>query len=277
MSGSQNFPSLETIMNLVRAQSNDSFAGATDTPGEGQVLTDKVNTSINNPFILNLLNSAIRTMYRKIRNIGSPSLVKDNALILNLPVVDGPLGASTQDPSVEVRLGFDGYDPGNGVVNTSFVLPADLMQPLELYERQSNTTDSFMKMEIRVDGLRSVLQGNYQHSWEWRLDNLGGMSIFMPGAVQLVDLRLRYQAFLPQFFASNLDFANTFIPIFDCEEAVAYLMLEKIAGAISPSMAAGFKAQAAEEIFDLQNEIVRRKQRARYEQHDKRRMDEFRW
>lgn len=44
--------SLLNIMNLVRALVNDSQAGATDTPGEGQILTDDPSIS---PFTLPFL------------------------------------------------------------------------------------------------------------------------------------------------------------------------------------------------------------------------------
>jgi hypothetical protein len=44
--------SLETIMNLVRSLVNDTQAGATDTPGEGQILTDNPAISpFTQPFL----------------------------------------------------------------------------------------------------------------------------------------------------------------------------------------------------------------------------------
>ena len=66
--------SLETICNLIRALINDSQAGATNTPGEGQIFTD--NPAIS-PFVQPLLNSSIRKMYRILRNVGEPVLIKD--------------------------------------------------------------------------------------------------------------------------------------------------------------------------------------------------------
>ena len=270
---SPNYPSLETITNLVRALSNDAFAGATGTPGEGQVLTDYVNTNVNNPLLLHPLNSAIRTMYRKVRNIGSPTLIKDNVIYTNVPVINGTQGLAVPDPSVQVRLGFDGFDPGNGVVNTGFTLPSDLLAPLELWERQTNSNDIFTRMEIRLESIQSVLQGSYMRTWEWRNDN-----IFMPGSVLAVDLRLRYEAVFPTFFTPDLPFSTTFIPVLDCEEAVAFLTLEILAMGLSPQMAAIYRAKAADAIFDLSNEIVRRKQRARIRQRNENRQhDVYMW
>ena len=46
------YPSLEDIMNLVRALVNDSQAGATGDPGEGQILTDNPSISpFTQPFL----------------------------------------------------------------------------------------------------------------------------------------------------------------------------------------------------------------------------------
>ena len=44
--------SLETIMNLVRSLVDDTQAGATDTPGEGQIFTDNPAISpFTQPFL----------------------------------------------------------------------------------------------------------------------------------------------------------------------------------------------------------------------------------
>jgi len=84
---SSSYPSFATIMDLARALANDSLAGLTNTPGEGQVLTNDPNVS---PFTLKFLNSAIRTTYRKLRNVGQPTLIRDNILVLNIPPMNSP-------------------------------------------------------------------------------------------------------------------------------------------------------------------------------------------
>ena len=53
--------SLLNICNLVRALINDSQAGATGTPGEGQIFTDDPSIS---PFVQPFLNSGIRALYQ---------------------------------------------------------------------------------------------------------------------------------------------------------------------------------------------------------------------
>src|SRR5690242_21904344 len=93
---SQYYPSLLKVMNLVRAIMNDSFAGATSTPGEGQIVTDDCTIS---PFVLPILNSSIREVYRKLRIVGTRTLIQDNFIITGLAPVDGPMGSGVPDSS----------------------------------------------------------------------------------------------------------------------------------------------------------------------------------
>ena len=78
------FPSLETVMNLARSLVNDTQAGLTGTPMEGQILTDNPLVS---PFTLQFLNSAIRQLYREMRNISDPQLIFDNIILIGLPII----------------------------------------------------------------------------------------------------------------------------------------------------------------------------------------------
>src|ERR1700686_946774 len=80
--------SLATIMDLVRSLVNDTQAGATNTPGEGQVFTN--NPAIS-PFTQPFLNSSIRELYRELRNVGDPVLIKDNIIITGLPMMSSPV------------------------------------------------------------------------------------------------------------------------------------------------------------------------------------------
>src|ERR1017187_3485669 len=99
--------SLATIMDLVRSLVNDTQAGATNTPGEGQILTDNPTIS---PFTQPFLNSSIRELYRELRNVGDPVLIKDNVIFTNLPIINSPTnGLGQQDPAVQTFLDPAGY------------------------------------------------------------------------------------------------------------------------------------------------------------------------
>jgi len=248
--------SLLTIMNLVRALVNDSQAGATDTPGEGQVFTD--NPSIS-PFTQPLLNSAIRELYRELRNVGQPTLLKDNVIISGLTPLDSPInGLGQPDPAVQVYLGFGGYFDGTNI-NGNLKLPSDVIYPEFVWERQTNSNDQFVPMSQTQMGLPSVYQGARLSLWEWRNDN-----IWMLGSINTNDVRLRYWCTLPQFFSQTLDFASTYVPIIDCTDAVAYKTAVKYATMLGSPGLDELKADAKEQMFQLKNGITRRQQSQYY-------------
>lgn len=252
-----NYPALETITNMVRTILNDSFAGATSTPGEGQILTDQVPlTTTNNPMLLNALNSAIRTLYRKLRNVRTPTLIQDNYILTGLPVVNGPLGASVPDPSVQCYLDNSGFFDGS-TNHATFLLPTDILMPLALYERLTGTTDTFIPMTEATNGLTPSDQVDRFVDFEWRIDKL-----FFRGALTSRDLRIRYAGVFPQFFTPSLSFTTTFIPIMDCEDAVAYITSVILARALgaNATIVTTLQGQADSALFDLRNEQVRRMQ-----------------
>lgn len=260
---SSNYPSLETCLNLVRAMSNDSFAGNTGTPGEGQVLTDLYQaTTSYNPQLLNCFNSAIREMYRKLRNVKAKALISDNYIVEGLPVIDGPLGSGIPDPTIQTYLTFEYYFDGTNQ-NTGYTLPPDLMMPLRMWERQSNTTNPFGVMSEAKDGLPSTNQNQQFGQWEWRQGRINFTGALIPR-----DIRLKYLAFLPAFFpvnpVPNGYFTNTQIPIFDCEECVALITMRNLSLGLNPNVSPTLKALADEAIYDLRNEEVRRMQATNY-------------
>ena len=54
-----NFPTIQTITNLVRSDVRDDMAGATNTLGEGQILVDSLGISVT---MANFFNSAVREL-----------------------------------------------------------------------------------------------------------------------------------------------------------------------------------------------------------------------
>ena len=100
-SGGGSYPSLLDIANYVRALVNDSQAGLTDTPGEGQIFTDNPAVS---PFVQPMINASIREVYRELRNIGAPTLIKDNIIITGLTPIWGANGLGLPDPAVQTFL-----------------------------------------------------------------------------------------------------------------------------------------------------------------------------
>lgn len=244
--------SLATIMDLVRSLVNDTQAGETATPGEGQIFTN--NPSIS-PFTQPFLNSSIRELYRELRNVGEPVLIKDNIIITNLPVMDSPInGIAGPDPAVQTVLSTAGYFDG---VQTwaNFQLPGDMLYPTQLWERQTGTNNPFVKMTPVSDGLPACGQGPYLGVWEWRNNNIN-----FTGATQNVDIRMRYYSSLPQFFSQTLDFNSTYVPVLDCTDAVAYKTAVKYARMLGSPGLPELIAEAKEQMFQLKNANIRRMQ-----------------
>jgi hypothetical protein len=244
--------SLETIMQLTRSLVNDTQAGLEGVPGEGQIFTDNPAVS---PFTQPFLNSSIREMYRELRNVGEPVLIKDNVILTNLPIIDSPTqGLGQSDPAVQTILSLQGYFDGTQIW-PNFTLPSDMLYPTKLWERQTGSNDIFHIMEAPSGGLQSVMQGPYLKRWEWRNTNLN-----FNGATQPVDIRMRYYCSLPQFFSQTLDFSSTFVPVPDCTDAVAYMTAVKYARMLGSPGLADLLAESKNQMFQLKNSNVRRMQ-----------------
>ena len=198
------YPSLETIFGLVRVFLNDWQPGATLMPGEGQISTDD---PFRSPQTLTAFNSALRELYRGLRLIGAPTLIRDNVLV-NLPA-NGATG-----PGVQTNLSLQGYFDGL-VLQPSPTLPNDLLFPLFLWEQQTGSGLPFVPMIQPEEGLPSAMvQGASLAMWEWR----GGSSGYVPGAtgndalwfigsIAPTTIRIRYQSALAQF--ASLQFTIT--------------------------------------------------------------------
>ena len=244
--------SLATIMDLVRSLVNDTQSGATDTPGEGQIFTN--NPAIS-PFTQPFLNSSIRELYRELRNVGDPVLIKDNVIVTGLPIVNSPTnGLGQTDPAVQTTLSLQGYFDGTQIW-PNFLLPDDILYPTRLWERQTGSNNPFRDMTAPSGGLNSFGQGSYLREWEWRNNQLN-----FRGATQNVDIRMRYYCSLPQFFSQTLDFNSTFVPVLDCTDAVAYKTAVKYATMLGSPGLADLKAEAAVQMFQLKNANIRRMQ-----------------
>jgi hypothetical protein len=257
---SGNFPSLESILNNVRAICNDAFAGATSTPGEGQILTDLVpGSGTNNPFLINHLNSAIRELYRELRITGAGVIIQDNYVLKALPIIDGSLGPGIPDPAVQTYLDNTGYFDGTNL-DASLTLPSDIVRPIRIWERTNGTIDTFIPMNQVMNGLPPRNQLDRLIEWEWRYEK-----IYFVGALQPRDIRIRYVALLPTFFTQGMDFETTYVPVLDCDDYVAYRTAEKVSLSMgSPQISAALDAKATKFMFQLKNERVLNMQEADY-------------
>ena len=248
--------SLLNICNLVRALINDSQAGAQGIPGEGQVFTD--NPAIS-PFVQPFLNSAIRSLYRELRNIGDPALVFDNFIIPNVTPINSPLtGPGNPDPALQVNISQTGYFDGTQIW-PNIALPNNLMYLERVWERQSNTNNTFAAMTQSQFGLNSRPQQPTLMEWEYR-----NYQLWMVGSTQTNDLRLRFWGSLPTFYSATLDFASTYVPIIDCTDAVAYKIAVMYCRMLESPGLPDLVNEAKEQMFQLKQQVVRRSQSIEY-------------
>ena len=247
--------SLLNICNLVRALINDSQAGATGTPGEGQIFTDDPSIS---PFVQPFVMSAIRALYRELRNVGDPALVFDNYNIFGVTPINSVITGANPDPSLQVYIGQDGYYDGTQIW-PSIALPNNLMYLERVWERQNNTNNTFVSMIQSQFGLPSRPQQPSLMEWEYR-----NYKLWMVGSTQTNDLRLRYWGSLPTFYSATLDFASTYVPIIDCTDAVAYKIAVMYTRMLGSDGLPDLINESKEQTFQLKQQVVRRAQSIEY-------------
>jgi hypothetical protein len=215
-----------------------------DASGPNGVAGDLLSSS--QPFTLVLLNSAFERLQTELTNAGVESLTKE-IVITNLSAI------STPDPTVNTYLTWDGYFDGttfNSVSGGAPALPQDLIQPLEVLERQSGSNSVFVRVTPIDGGLPEIRQGAALGYYEWRDDK-----IFFKGATTARDLRLRYASWQPALAIDDV----IEIPIMRCNRAMAYLIASEWARSRGAAVADNLYAMAEMEIKAITNRTARRK------------------
>ena len=167
--GSSGYGTASGVLSLVRSLLDDAAVST------GDVFTDSV--------LIPFVNSAYHQVQFEMANSGIETFIKDN-VILTVPAVTGV------DPSIQVVCN----DTQNQMTTISSTpqIPTDLLVPVRIWERQTGSSEPFLPMHQRKDGLPSETQQERLRYWEWRTDGI----IFL-GATQSNDIRLRYESVLP--------------------------------------------------------------------------------
>lgn len=163
------YVTLETVSNLIRAIINDMIYSQA-----GEILTDSSNV------LFPLMNDSLEWFQNEVNNFGVDTFTKETFL-LDVTAIE------TNDPGIQINISDTGYFDGTQNFSTPQV-PTDLYNPIFMWERQSGSTEEWVPMGQVLDGLPSVVQSQRLAVWEWRQD-----ALYMPGAVQSNDLRLRYK------------------------------------------------------------------------------------
>jgi len=239
--GSQAYPVLEEVMDLSRAIVNDSFQG-----GAGRVLTDTA------PFTIPYINSSQRRLQNYLANNGVSSCIKDNFIFYNIPAVPNPA------PDVQVSIGYQGYTVTGQSTQSTPILPPDLIVPFDLSERQTGSGSPFGPMTQPQSGLQSQTQQNVFRIWEWR-----GDAVWLIGATQNRDIRMRYEAYLPAF-AAGVNFNQAQVMIKDSVEPMAYRIAYMFATARGAPQAAQLELEYQKAASQIVVRYSRRDQRIQF-------------
>lgn len=195
------------------------------TSSGGEILTDSA------PFTFPLLNMAADYLTKKLTSNGYKTFVFETLLTPVTPCNFPNLGLGGADPGQQVNISDVGYFDGSEQ-HYPPALPSNLMVPLRLWERQTGTQEYWHPMEEVTDGLPSVSQGERLGMWEWRTE-----IIWMPGATQENDLRLRYEADAVQFAT-----VNDSVEIRGSQSALANYLAAVFVNSRNPQAAASFSA-----------------------------------
>lgn len=203
------FDTAEYVLNLARSIVNDAAQTIS-----GNLLSD------SQPYTFPMLNSVYRTMQEDLTDGGVETFTQETIL------TQVPITAFPNDPSVQVYINYTGcFDGYNTTANPH--LPAGMIGPLRLWERQSgNTAACFREMQPTNDGLPSRPAYSYLQQWEWRNDTL-----YFCGALQQNDIRLRYN----QYFPDLVD-GDSQVQIPRADRALSYLLGREFAAARGSQM-----------------------------------------
>jgi hypothetical protein len=240
------FPTIEDITSLVRTLLNDTFPGLVNgvlTPGAGRVFTD------DSPKMLPALNSAIRTLTRKLRNANVQFPIKEVILPNLTPVQSAGALANAQ-----IYVGFNGYFDGE-TLHENPALPSDCLEVLNVWEQAQNATAGFYPLQQPGGGIINRQQSFSNQVWEWRQYQINA-----PGAINTVNWKIRYLAGQPPLAVPPEDFPTTSINILDCQDALAYLTAAILSRSLGAGDVQSLELQAQDAIDEMIREACRRNQ-----------------
>jgi hypothetical protein len=202
------------------------------------LLNDAAGNLFTDGVLMPYLNSSYRKVQRALENVQSGSQLSDDALLL-VPAI------AEIDPAARVAI--------TDASESSGQLPGDLLIPLRLWERPYGSGVDFVEMTdvSNQGGLPSEPQTSTLRYWEWRADG-----IYLPGATQDTQVRLRYRKAFP-----DLQDASSPVLIRNAQEALAFFSAALASAARGAPQALQWDAAGADALEDL---VARATQREQY-------------
>jgi hypothetical protein len=110
-------------------------------------------------------------------------------------------------------------------------------------------------MQQSTGPLSPCNQGARFGEWEWR-----GDAIWLHGAIQSNDIRLRYVQVFPDIAMPGIDFSTTYIPVLDCQDCIADKIAVRYTRRLGGDALEDVKDQAKKSLFQLRQQMARNRQ-----------------
>jgi hypothetical protein len=247
--GSEVFYSASDILDFARVLVNDAQGGIS-----GQDLAD------DRPYTWPLLNLCYGRLANWLEDNNVESAMYAEAIIQFPPT------ASYSDPNAQSRLGYDGFADAAGNFYDSPTLPPDLLQPLQLWQRNTGQNIPFCEMKQQLGGLGNAWNygwsggtyGSIYGAWEFRQNSI----YMLGGAYGPTDIRIRY---VPSVLELKKPVAGQPDPIIwfaKAGEALAYMVAAEFAEIRKAPNAESLRAKADKELEIIANRSAKRENRA---------------
>lgn len=202
-------PTSTTFTVLNDGSNGTSGRGYVDTISQGDVYSDTV--------LIPMVNSAYRKVQRKLLDTGSPTM--SEVYVYSALPVDTEILSDSSDPQ----------------------LPIDFLAPRLLWEKPTGTSDVNYQKIQPADNIESTPQLGFNWVYSWRSEK-----IILPGATQVLDLKLRYFRALERVTSSDSQFL-----IRGSDDALAYYTAALAANSRSSPQAGTFQGLADAAILEL--------------------------
>ena len=237
------YDSVQFVLQTARAWVKDKMPTLVSYSGN---LLDRTNADTQA-----MANAGWRRLQEFLTSAGFSALTGDT-VIIGLPV------CLSTDPSDQVFIAWSGCSDGINIY-TAPTLPENLMYPLKVWERQSGIDMPFIEppMELMLDGLPTAPKGILNRRWEWRED-----AIWVPGAQQITDLRIRYIKYMADFKdVGAVQWFDQLVPIVHASDALAAFIVAQVIGETNPVAAQAAVDAGEAAARKLINRDVKAKQR----------------
>ncbi len=247
----QVFWAVGEVLDFVRAIVNDMQFAST-----GDLFTN------DKPYVPVLLNLAYDELLDMLEESGVESVNVKEWFVTGIPaagfaVAPGILPRPVTDSGTQCSLGYDGYFDGANVTRGPWQLPQDLLEPMTIWERNSNAGQDYMLMTQHLGGFPARLPSAYFGRWEFRQ-----MRLWFPASTSMNDLRIRGVPSAAELVVPAPDQPGMQVPLARCGPVLAYKVAAKYILPRSAAAAELLESMAKAQVDRMGNRSAKRAQQS---------------